>query len=152
MKTKISTLTLALLFTVLCAGSAFADVSETMIIKLKTDDFEIAETDISELQVGEAETIVTDSGKTIDLLRTADGLEIYVDGEMLDIPEMSGDGLHGGCEMVFISDDDSEYFNHDESACLQHKFIHKSHHGNDHVESNFAKVIIIKKDVGTGDL
>ena len=61
MKTIISALTLALLFTILCAGPAFADTPEKMIIKLKTNEFEIAETDISDLQVGDAETIVTDT-------------------------------------------------------------------------------------------
>jgi hypothetical protein len=61
---------------------------------LKTNDFEVAETDISDLEVGESETIVTDSGKTIDLLRTADGVEIYVDGELMDIPEMGAHGAH----------------------------------------------------------
>ena len=45
MKTKISTLTLALLFTILCAVPAFADTPEKMIIKLQTNEFEIAETD-----------------------------------------------------------------------------------------------------------
>ncbi len=30
-------------------------------------------------------TIETDSGKIIDILRTADGAEIYVDGELLEM-------------------------------------------------------------------
>ncbi len=146
MKSKFNTLSLAFLFTVLCAGSAFADTTEKMIIKLKTNDFEIADTDIGKLQVGEAETIVTDSGKTIDLLRTADGVEIYVDGEMLEIPEMRGDSLHEGdhtimhkqihikcaldgeyetemdCadDMVFFSDGVSECSGDEEIACAHH--------------------------------
>lgn len=178
MKTKISILSLALLFIVLCTGPAFADTTEMMIIKLKTDDFEIAKTDISNLQVGEAETIITDSGRTIDLLRTADGVEIYVDGEMLELPDMSGDGLHEGhhtiihkqihvkcvvdgadetgmeCadEMVFFSDGDSECFSDEESACFHHNIIHSLHGGNDDGESSFTKVIIIGKDVVAGDL
>jgi hypothetical protein len=41
-----------------------------MVIALQTDDFELAETDISDLEIGDAETIYTESGKTIDLLRT----------------------------------------------------------------------------------
>ena len=31
--------------------------------------------------LGESQTIETNNGKVIDLLRTADGVEIYVDGE-----------------------------------------------------------------------
>ena len=46
----------------------------------------VADTDISHLGVGDAETIYTESGKTIDLLRTEDGVEVYVDGELLGEP------------------------------------------------------------------
>ena len=66
-------------------------------MKDKTDNFELAETDVSDLAVGESEIIVTESGKTIDLLRTADGVEIYVDGELLETPRLSGEhGDHHG--------------------------------------------------------
>ena len=58
---------------------------EKIVIALSTDDFTIEETDLGHLAVGDAETIVTDSGKTIDLLRTEDGIEVYVDGELLDM-------------------------------------------------------------------
>lgn len=64
---------------------------EKMVVALATDDFELAKTDVSHLAVGEAETIHTESGRTIDILRTADGLEIYVDGELV---EVGGPGLH----------------------------------------------------------
>ncbi len=70
-----------------------AGTEEIMVIALKTGDFEMTETDISDLAIGESQTIETDSGKIIDLLRTADGVEIYVDGELLDINSNS-DGLH----------------------------------------------------------
>ena len=148
MKTKFGTILLALLFTLLCAGTAFADTTEKMIIKLKTNDFEIAETDISDLQIGEAETIVTDSGRTIDLLRTAEGVEIYVDGELLEIPEMGDKRLHEShqtimhenihvecivdgegedeavmeCtdDMVFFSDGDLACPGDEEDACAHH--------------------------------
>ncbi len=56
-----------------------------MVIALNTDDFNLHETDISELTIGESQTIGTDSGKVIDLLRTADGVEVYIDGELLDM-------------------------------------------------------------------
>ena len=59
-------------------------IQDSMVIALQTDDFELAEHDISDLEIGDAETIYTESGKTIDLLRTAEGVEIYVDGELLE--------------------------------------------------------------------
>ncbi len=159
MKTKISALTLALLFTILCAGSAFADTPEKMIIKLKTSEFEIAETDISDLQVGDAETIVTDSGKIIDLLRTDDGVEIYIDGELLDIPDLSGAGLDGGMhkivhkqkhfECLVDGDDESEWECADELAFFSDEdsdfeFLHSD--GDAHT------VIIIRKEIDTDEL
>lgn len=61
------------------------------VVELATDDFELAETDVGHLAVGEAETIHTESGQTVDILRTEDGLEIYVDGELVDL---GGAGLH----------------------------------------------------------
>ena len=77
----------------LATGNVQADTEETMIIALKTDDFEMTETDISSLAIGESQTIETDSGKVIDLLRTADGVEIYVDGELLEM-SFDREGLH----------------------------------------------------------
>jgi len=77
----------------LAAGNVQADTEEKMIIALKTDDFEMTETDVSSLAVGESQTIETDSGKVIDLLRTADGVEIYVDGELLEM-SFDSEGLH----------------------------------------------------------
>jgi len=87
---------LALLF----SAGVLAEKKEKIVVALETDAFELAETDVSDLAVGEAETIVTESGKTIDLLRTEDGIEIYVDGELLDIGNLSGPhhdagALHG---------------------------------------------------------
>lgn len=80
-------------FAFLAASSVQAGSEEKMIIALKTDNFELTETDISTLAVGEAQTIETDSGKVIDILRTTDGVEIYVDGELLEI-NLDQDGLH----------------------------------------------------------
>ena len=72
-------------------GDVEIDVEKKIVTALKTDDFELAEIDISDLSIGDAETIVTDSGKTIDLLRTQDGVEVYIDGKLLDTG-MSGEG------------------------------------------------------------
>ena len=77
----------------LTSASVFAETREKMVIALQTDDFELAETDISTLAIGEAKTIETDSGKVIDILRTNDGAEIYVDGELLEL-NFNDDNLH----------------------------------------------------------
>ena len=79
--------------TLLTSVSVFAETREKMVIALQTDDFELAETDISTLAIGEAKTIETDSGKVIDILRTNDGAEIYVDGELLEM-NFNDENLH----------------------------------------------------------
>jgi hypothetical protein len=66
---------------------------EKMIFAVKADDFELAETDISNLAIGESQTIETASGKVVDILRTEEGAEIYVDGELLEM-DFSGEPLH----------------------------------------------------------
>lgn len=81
------------LLVLLTSGTVFADAREKVVIALQTDDFELAETDISTLGIGEAKTIETDSGKIIDILRTNDGAEIYVDGELLEM-NFKDDDLH----------------------------------------------------------
>ena len=79
------------MFAFLATSNVQAGEHEKMVIALKTGDFELVETDISDLAIGESKTIETDEGKVIDVLRTADGAEIYVDGELL---EMDSEGLH----------------------------------------------------------
>jgi hypothetical protein len=79
--------------TISATSNVLADTQEKMIIALKTHDFELTETDISSLAVGESQTIETESGRVIDILRTADGAEIYVDGELLEM-NLDNEGLH----------------------------------------------------------
>ena len=81
------------LFAMIATSTAMAGTEEKMVIALKTDHFELAETDISTLDVGEAKTIETESGKVIDIIRTAEGAEIYVDGELLEM-NFDREGLH----------------------------------------------------------
>jgi hypothetical protein len=134
----------------LAAGSVQAGIEEKMVIALKTDDFELQNTDVSDLAIGESQTIETDSGKIIDILRTADGVELYVDGELLEM-DFDGEGLHQGHEvqkhveiicdddetscsekMVFISDDEN----------FEIEELHEMHaDGKDH------KIIVIRKEV-----
>jgi hypothetical protein len=116
-----------------------------MVIALETDDFELAETDVSHLEIGDAETIYTQSGKTIDLLRTAEGIEIYVDGELLETGLESEDRIHEGHHIVHKrvevecdSDEECEelvWITDDEDLDME------SMHGEDHHE----KIIIIKE-------
>lgn len=89
---KRAILTLATL-AVFAATTVQAETEEKMVIALKTDDFELAETDVSSLAVGEAKTIETESGRVIDILRTNDGVELYVDGELLEM-DFHDEGLH----------------------------------------------------------
>jgi len=80
----------------IAAASLHAETRESSVIAIKTDDFELAETDVSNLEIGEAKTIVTESGSTVDILRTADGFDIYVDGEQLEMPHLldGGSAIH----------------------------------------------------------
>ena len=103
-------------------------------IALSTDVFELDEIDISHLAVGDAETIVTASGKTVDLLRTEHGVEIYVDGELMDLPHMGAhgghEGHHDGTHKVIMIESDSEIEDVDG--------LHEAHE---------SKVIVIRKKV-----
>ncbi len=93
MKTLFKTGLALATFVILAATSVQAENQKKMIVALKTSDFELTETDISSLAVGEAQTIETESGRVIDILRTADGAEIYVDGELLEM-NFDDDALH----------------------------------------------------------
>lgn len=94
--------------TSVAAGGEPERVAEQkIVVALKTDDFEIQKTDLSHLAVGDAETIVTDSGKTVDLLRTEDGIEVYVDGELIDPGSHHGEH-HAVHKIKIICGDDDE--------------------------------------------
>jgi len=103
-------------FILITANSVFAETE--MIIALKTDAFELAQTDISALAIGEAKTIETESGSIIDILRTADGAEIYVDGELLEM-DFDHEGLHEG-HMVKKH---VEVICTDDEACDEHVIV-----------------------------
>jgi hypothetical protein len=59
-------------------------LEKKVVVALKTDDVELHEVDVSHLQPGDSETVYTESGKTVDILRTQDDVEIYIDGELVD--------------------------------------------------------------------
>ena len=131
-------LILLLTVAVFTLGAAALSAGEDkMVIALTTDDFELAETDVSDLEIGDSETIYTQSGKTIDLLRTADGIEIYVDGELLELGLDGEEGIHEGHHIVHQHvevDCDTE-----EDCDLDIEL------GSLHGEGHHEKVIIIKE-------
>jgi hypothetical protein len=112
------------------------------IIKLEREISELAETDISDMEVGDARTFNTESGKRIDLLRTEDGVEIYLDGELIDTGLHGDESLHEGHKVVHrhvevICDSDED--------CEEEGFeVDTLHH-----EGNHEKIIIIKKEADT---
>jgi hypothetical protein len=69
------------------------------VFKLKTADAEMIEADVTDLAIGESETFVTESGRTVDLLRTEDGMEIYLDGELLEM-DSNDEVVHGKHVMI----------------------------------------------------
>ena len=138
------------IFALLAASNIQAETEEKMIIALKTGDFELTETDISTLVVGESKTIETDSGKVIDILRTDDGVEVFVDGELLEMNFDNGN-LHEDHEVTthveVICDDDAEcdknvfVFTGDGTDLEELHEMHMQGEGEGH------KVIMIKKHV-----
>lgn len=128
------------------AGGEAADVEKKIVIALSTDDFEIEETDLSHLAVGDAETIVTEDGKTIDMLRTEDGIEVYVDGELLDM----GHGEHAGHHVMHRIE---IFCEEGEEECEEMEWISEDGDVNltTHLESGH-KVIMIKGDEEAWDV
>ncbi|NND45497.1 MAG: hypothetical protein HKN58_09250 [Xanthomonadales bacterium] len=123
-------------------GVASAATTEKHVIALKTHDFELAETEVGDLQLGEARTVVTDSGKTVDIIRTAEGFDIFVDGEQLDMPHRA-DGAHEmhheEVKVECISESEEDV------VCDE---LHKEMHGAD---SGGHKVIRIHREHADGD-
>ena len=139
-----------LAFAFLTSASVQAQTREKILIALETDDVELAETDISALAIGEALTIEAQSGKLIDIIRTAEGAEIYVDGELLEM-NFHDEDLHEGHMMgkhvEIVCDGDEE-----EASCDDHLIwvsddadfdIGELHE--EHKNTDGHKVIVIKK-------
>lgn len=151
MKTNFPILLASSLALFFFTGTAIAGDQEKMVVALKTSDFEVAETDISELAIGEAKTILTDSGKTVDILRTENGVDIYVDGELMEMPAMDGahdheihqnveiecitdsrdtEGSDTDCDhdMMFISDEDLDFEATGEDGAERKVLVKRIHH------------------------
>lgn len=88
-------------------GEGDADREKEIVISIVTDDFAIEDQNLSHLGIGDAETFVTESGKTVDMLRTEEGIEIYVDGELIDM-EAAHEAHHVTHTVTVICDDDTE--------------------------------------------
>ena len=140
----ISLIAISLVFaipsTVIAGEEPGGDAEETIVISIKTDDFEVEETDLSHLSIGDAETFVTDSGKTVDMLRTEDGIEIYVDGELLDTGPSHGE-QHSVHKVKIVCDEDK-------TDCEELVWISE---GGEIDMAGDHKVIIVESEVTTGE-
>lgn len=148
MKPQLPLIAAALLFAAGTLTAVAGDSAETheehMVIALITDDFELPETDISHLAVGDAETVFTESGQTIDILRTEDGVEIYVGGELLEMDsELHGHRVvHKHVEVICGEEEECEemvWISEDEDAGA----------GLHEIDEHHGKVIIIKERDGS---
>ena len=70
----------------LSAAIAGGDAETRRMIAIHTDTLGLVEMDLSDLQLGESRTVTTEDGHVVDALVTAEGIEIYVDGELLEMP------------------------------------------------------------------
>ena len=132
----------------LTANIVHAETEKKMVIALKTNDFELTETDISTLAIGEAQTIETEGGKVIDILRTSDGAKIYVDGELLQM-NFDDEDLHAEhrikkhVEVICDSDEECDkmiWVSDGEDIDLEK--LHEMHKNGEQHE-----VIVIKKEI-----
>ena len=101
-----------------------------MTISITTDSFELTETDVGSLAVGEAKTIQTESGHVVDILRTPEGAEVYIDGELVDIGsdhERLSEELH-----VISSDIAIECADDSGAGCEKHLVIEMHGDGESH--------------------
>ncbi len=143
-KASMSILPALLLTSLALAG----DVHEIMI-DLETDDINIEKMDISHLEVGDSETIYTEDGKTIDILRAGQGVEIYIDGEVLDLSDLHNfadiDEEHEMSQRVIRI----ECNNEDEDSCANNG--HWAHHDDSHIDTHEERKVIIIKKSDQGD-
>ena len=92
LKTLTAALLGSLIVTVAHAGDkhTVSDTSHTTktiqkhVIKVQAGGAEIIEADVSNLAPGEARSYTTDSGHMVDILKGIDGIEIYLDGTLIE--------------------------------------------------------------------
>ena len=97
---------LALAVTLTCGAAALADVEEKREMKIviggaSSDDSATFHWtsdepgfDMESMQVGETQSIVDESGRSVLITREAEGFRFDVDGETVVIPDMGAHGAH----------------------------------------------------------
>ena len=98
-----------------CGGALAQEKEETIAFKLEVTDDGAAEStsihwvgkdlDLDSLAVGESRTVAGESGETMTVTRTDDGLQFDVDDETIVLPDIS---LHGEHATVLDIGDDQE--------------------------------------------
>lgn len=89
---------LAVVGALVLASAGFAAPDATIheereeIVKIMLGDdpsaLEMIHLDVTDLEIGESHVAQTESGKTVEVVRTESGFETWIDGERLDIPEI----------------------------------------------------------------
>lgn len=76
------------------SGTAFAKSDnmapfelERMVVTPANGGTVVTPLDSNDLRIGESQTVLTQGGAVVDLLRTESGVEIYVNGDLLGISE-----------------------------------------------------------------
>ena len=72
-----------------CPAQADDTGHTTHLVRVATGASDIIEADVSALELGESQSFVTDSGRTVDILRVPEGIELYLDGELIETGELS---------------------------------------------------------------
>ena len=132
----------------LLSSLVMADQDQHMLIDIDSDRVEIDQLDISHLTPGDSETIYTEDGRTVDVLRTEHGMEIFVDGEPLFSPDSmhlhhSEDSVHDGHRIVIEVECDSEVA----EECEDHYLLNEEDWAVEGAHEAH-RVMIIKKDRG----
>ncbi len=135
----------------LFGGTSFAGDHLEMIIDVETAEFHIDKLDISDLETGDVETIYTEDGKTIDVMKTATGVDIFIDGEKLDLPGTGIHAMHADGEGVrhIIVHIECEGEADADCAAEEHGSLFTSDHASG--DGTIYHKIIIKKELHTSD-
>jgi hypothetical protein len=135
----------------LFGGAAFAGDQKEMIIDLETEDFHIEQLNISDFETGDTETIYTDGGKTIDVVKTDAGADIFIDGEKLDLPDLDIHSLHADSEEARYIIVDIECEAEADEDCTAGEHWAVSADDQLHAHEAMSHKIIIRKEVHSTD-
>lgn len=101
----------------LSANTTFAgpEVHESIKIAVKTDDGIDETVNIENMEVGDSELITTESGREVLVSRTEDGLELDIDGKLIEVALPHADKDGSGHRMMILSGDDEHHFSGDDA-------------------------------------